>query len=92
VIEASFWAKENKETLVSADYVKRAIKEIRYRSSMIRDHILDTVNRGQILIDLEGKKCGQVNSLHIIETGNCEYEEVSRFFLYFRLIHPFESI
>jgi len=56
VIEASFWAKENKETLVSADYVKRAIKEIRYRSSMIRDHILDTVNRGQILIDLEGKK------------------------------------
>ncbi len=76
--EADVWAEMEEEDLVNARHVDRAIEEKIMRSDKYENKLLELVEEGQILLDLEGEKLGQVNGLSIIDMGEYAFGRPSR--------------
>ena len=76
--EASFYAEQEGEKYVTRKHVKKALEEKVYRSNLIQDKIEESIARGQLLIDTEGDKIGQVNGLAVISLGDFGFGKPSR--------------
>ncbi len=76
--EASYYAGLDNAPLISASHVSQAIDEHFYRSSLIHERIQEMILRDEIKIDVDGKKCGQVNGLSVIQMGDIEFGQPSR--------------
>jgi lon-related putative ATP-dependent protease len=76
--EASFYAKQEDASYVGAAHIARAIEERYYRSSRVQDQIREMIQRGTIMIDVEGEKMGQVNGLSVISLGDIAFGQPSR--------------
>lgn len=68
--ESNLFAKQSAKTVVSEQEVQQAINAQVRRASRIHEKIIDEIERGTLLIDLEGKYIGQVNGLSVFEFGN----------------------
>ncbi|HEX9879116.1 MAG TPA: Lon-insertion domain-containing protein, partial [Candidatus Binatia bacterium] len=69
VREACYWARTEGGALVSARHVERALKNRVFRANRIEQEIQELAVQGTILVDIEGKKVGQVNSLAVLDVG-----------------------
>ena len=78
VREASYWARNAGDTIVSAAHVQRAIEEKYYRSSLIEERIREMITDGTILVDVTGEAVGQVNGLAVIDLGDIRFGKPSR--------------
>ncbi|MFN5422637.1 MAG: Lon protease family protein [bacterium] len=78
VREADHYAKEELSSTINEVHVKKAIEQKTYRSNLIQEKINDMIKNKQILIDLSGKKVGQVNALSIIDMGDIMIGKPSR--------------
>ena len=76
--EASYWAKKNDSSCIQADHVIRAIEEKVHRSDLIKDKIVEMIQRGTIAIDTEGEAIGQINGLAIIGLGDFAFGRPGR--------------
>ena len=76
--EANYWAAQDGSDIVHAEHVSRALAEKVYRSNLVQEHIQEMIQRGQILIDTEGEKVGQVNGLSVINMGDFQFGQPSR--------------
>lgn len=73
IYEANSWAKLDKSPLVKGKHVMRAISEKRYRSSLIEDHVHDSINNETLMIDVHGYRIGQINGLAVYEMGDHQF-------------------
>lgn len=78
VYEASAWAEAEGAAVVRASHVNRAIKEQEYRSSRVEEKFLELLAEGQILVDVDGAKVGQINGLSIVELGDYTFAKPTR--------------
>lgn len=78
VREADHYAKEESSTTINEVHVKKAIEQKIYRSNLIQEKINDMIKNKKILIDLSGKKVGQVNAISIIDMGDVMIGKPSR--------------
>ncbi|SHM15158.1 lon-related putative ATP-dependent protease [Caldanaerovirga acetigignens] len=78
IYEAGAWAAMEGAEKVSAKHVEKAIEEKVYRSNMIEEKLLSMIERGEIIVDTEGKKVGQVNGLSVIDIGDHVFGQPSR--------------
>ena len=76
--EASYWAKKNDASCIQADHVIRAIEEKVHRSDLIRDKIVEMIQRGTIAIDTQGEAVGQLNGLAVIGLGDFAFGRPGR--------------
>ncbi len=76
--EASYYATAESAPFVSATHVRKAIDERFYRSALVQERIREMILRGEIKIDVDGKKCGQVNGLSVIQLGDIEFGQPNR--------------
>jgi lon-related putative ATP-dependent protease len=76
--EASYWADEAGNGVVTVTDVQRAIDEKIKRADRLRDRTQEHIQRGMILIDTEGERRGQVNGLSVIPLGNFAFGRPSR--------------
>ena len=76
--EASFYAEQEGQEFVTEKHVKKALEEKVYRSNLIQENLGDMIMRGQLLIDTEGEKVGQVNGLAVVSLGDFEFGNPSR--------------
>lgn len=76
--EASYYASSENAPFISMTHVRQAIDERFNRSSLIQERIKEMILRDEIKIDVEGKKCGQVNGLSVIQMGDVEFGQPSR--------------
>jgi lon-related putative ATP-dependent protease len=76
--EANHWAKENGDSVVTADDVQRAIDAQVYRADRLRERMQEAILRDTILIDTEGEQIGQVNGLSIIPLGGFMFGRPTR--------------
>jgi ATP-dependent Lon protease len=67
--EASFWAASGGAAAISGTHVLAAIAEQVRRSRRIEDLIREEIDRGDLLIDLDGARVGQVNGLTVYDLG-----------------------
>ena len=73
IYEANSWAKQSRASVVTGSHVLRAIKEKRYRASLVEDHMHDLINKETILIDVHGRQVGQINGLAVYELGDHQF-------------------
>ena len=78
VREAAFWARKEDSQLVSARHVEKALDSRVFRSNRIEEDIRELIANGTILVDIAGKKIGQVNGLSVIEIGAYAFGRPSR--------------
>ncbi len=78
VREASYWAREEENTIVSAGHVIRAEEEKYYRSNLIEVRLREFITRGILMVDVTGAKVGQVNGLAVVDLGDIRFGKPSR--------------
>ncbi|MEE9612613.1 MAG: Lon-insertion domain-containing protein, partial [Desulfatiglandales bacterium] len=76
--EADYWAGEEKQTVVQEKHVDKAIEARVYRSNMVEEHIQEMIDRGTLMIDVEGEVVGQVNGLAVYSLGDYMFGRPSR--------------
>ncbi|MFW6135195.1 MAG: Lon protease family protein [Chloroflexota bacterium] len=76
--EANHWAKENGNSVVTADDVQRAIDAQIYRADRLRERMQEAILRDTVLIDTEGEEVGQVNGLSVIPLGDFMFGRPTR--------------
>ncbi|MDH7496960.1 MAG: ATP-binding protein [Syntrophomonadaceae bacterium] len=78
IYEADLWASYEGAELVDRVHVRRAIKEKAYRSSMLEEKVLELINQGTLIIDVEGEAEGQINGLAVYAQGDYWFGKPSR--------------
>ncbi|MBI4279785.1 MAG: AAA family ATPase, partial [Armatimonadetes bacterium] len=76
--EASAWAAADGKKAVGAAHVQQALDEKIYRNNRIEERIREMIAKGQILVDVEGAKVGQVNGLSVLGVGDYSFGRPSR--------------
>ncbi len=78
VREAAFWTRKEDGQVVSAQHVERALRNRAFRLNRIEEDLREMIANGTILVDIDGKKVGQVNGLSAMEVGGYAFGRPSR--------------
>jgi predicted ATP-dependent protease len=78
LVEADYWACEEKSATVRAKHVEKAIEQKVYRSNLLEDRIQEFITNGTIKVDVGGETVGQVNGLSVYELGDYSFGRPSR--------------
>jgi lon-related putative ATP-dependent protease len=78
VEEAEHWARMDGSKLVSGEHVTRAINERYFRHNLPEQRIRELIERGTIMIDIDGEVAGQVNGLSVYSLGDISFGRPSR--------------
>ncbi len=78
IAEASYYAEQDHAEFIMDRHVKKALDERIYRSNLIQEKIQEYITKGVFLIDIEGKKAGQVNGLAVIGLGDIAFGRPDR--------------
>jgi lon-related putative ATP-dependent protease len=78
IVEADYWAGKDGAELVTGEHVDRAIDEKVYRLNMVEERIRELIERGTIMIDIEGEVAGQVNGLAVLDFGDLRFGRPAR--------------
>jgi lon-related putative ATP-dependent protease len=76
--EASYYATQEGSDFVIEDHVKKAVAERFYRSNLLQERIGEMIERGSLMIDMEGEQAGQVNGLSVIDLGDIAFGRPNR--------------
>jgi len=71
--EAHYAAKAVDEHVVRAEHVRKALSSKMERHNLIETRIREMIEDGTLLVDLEGKRVGQVNGLSVLEIGGYSF-------------------
>ena len=76
--EADHWATAAGKKTVTVQQVEKAIEEQIQRSDLIREKSLKEIERGTVLIDVDGGAVGQINGLSVIGLGSFSFGKPTR--------------
>ena len=76
--EADYWAGQDAQGVVREEHVDKAIEAKIYRSNMVEEHIQEMIDRGTLMIDVDGEVVGQVNGLAVYSLGDYMFGKPSR--------------
>jgi len=78
VEEAQYWSQKDGASLVSGQHVEKAVEEKLFRHNLPDERIRDMIERGTIMIDVDGAVVGQVNGLSVYSLGDITFGKPSR--------------
>ena len=78
VEEAEHWARLEGASLVLSEHVEKAIEERLFRHNLPDVRIRELIERGTIMIDVDGESVGQVNGLSVYNLGDISFGKPSR--------------
>jgi lon-related putative ATP-dependent protease len=76
--ESDYWATQDGKDIVSAKHVDKAREARIDRVSMVEEHLQEMIDRGTLMIDVEGEVVGQVNGLAVYSMGDYMFGKPSR--------------
>ncbi|KAB3533546.1 Lon protease family protein [Alkaliphilus serpentinus] len=76
--EADAWAEMADDPIVSLKHIEKAIEEKIHRNSKYEEKLNDMIAEGDLLIDVDGSKIGQINGLAVMGTGEHSFGKPSR--------------
>lgn len=76
--EAVTWAKLDGASLVTGEYIKKAIHEKEQRLCMYEEKLGELLDDDVIMIDTEGEAIGQINGLAVLDMGSYCFGNPSR--------------
>ncbi len=78
VRESAYWARREGVSRVTAAHVGKAIEASVFRSDRLRALIQETIRRGVLVIETQGRAVGQVNGLSVIQLDHFRFGRPSR--------------
>ncbi|MGE5675878.1 MAG: AAA family ATPase [Mycobacterium leprae] len=78
ICEAAAWAEQEGASQVEANHVRRAVYERAMRSALPELSLQELIQRGMILVDVDGAVVGQVNGLTVMTVGDHSFGSPSR--------------
>jgi len=78
LVESNQWAGHSGHQEIELEDVERAIEEKIYRSNLYEERIKEMIARGDILVDVDGEKPGQINGLSVLFLGNYMFGRPNR--------------
>jgi len=76
--EADYFARNQNVEFVEAFHVEQALRNRVYRSDRIAEKIREFIEEGTLLVDVQGRKIGQVNGLAVIDLGDYAFGRPTR--------------
>ncbi|MEW6669124.1 MAG: ATP-binding protein [Thermodesulfobacteriota bacterium] len=76
--EADYFAGLENAPVVQEMHVDKAVEAKVYRSNLIEEHIQEMIDRGTLMIDVDGEVVGQVNGLAVYSLGDYMFGKPSR--------------
>jgi ATP-dependent Lon protease len=76
--EAAYWARKNKARLVKAEHVDRALQERENRVNLMEERVQRSIDEGVLLLDVRGRKLGQVNGITVYDVGDHAFGRPAR--------------
>ena len=71
--EATYAAKAANESVVRAAHVREALASKIERHNLVETRIREMIEEGTLLVDVSGKRMGQVNGLSVLEIGGYSF-------------------
>lgn len=78
VIQADYLAQEQSSKVVKRVHVEGALLEMHQRLNLYEDHILEVVERGEIILSTSGGAIGQINGLTVYDLGDHAFGKICR--------------
>jgi len=78
LMEAGYWAGEERSGVVTGDHVQRAIDQRSARAGRLREASLEQIERGTVMVSTRGETVAQVNGLSVIQLGDFRFGRPSR--------------
>jgi len=78
IYEANAWASQEGSKVVDAAHVEKAIQEKAARAALPELHLQEMIQRGMIMVDVDGAVVGQVNALTVMNVGDHSFGSPSR--------------
>jgi predicted ATP-dependent protease len=76
--EAAYWAAQARASEVDDAHVQQALDQRVFRLNRIEEKIRELIHDGVLLVDVDGRKVGQVNGLAVLNIGGYEFGRPSR--------------
>jgi len=76
--EAAFWCRKAGGQEVDATHVHQAIEQRIFRLNRVEEKLRAFIRDGSLLVDVDGRKIGQVNGLAVVNPGGYEFGRPSR--------------
>jgi len=76
--ESAFFARAERASAVSGAHVERALGERILRLNFIEEEIRRLIRNGTLVVQIEGKRVGQINGLAVLDVGGYAFGRPSR--------------
>ncbi len=76
--EASYWARQDQQEIVSAEHVQKAVTEYEFRHNLVEEKIQEMIERDIYRIQVDGEAIGQINGLAVLNVGNYSFGRPNR--------------
>lgn len=76
--EADYWARMSKSNQIGKNHIEQAIEAQTYRCDRVKKDMLEQIEEGTILIDVEGKRVGQINGLVVYNFSRYSFGKPAR--------------
>jgi lon-related putative ATP-dependent protease len=76
--EADYWAGVDGSPVIMGEHVEKALEAKVYRSDLVEQKIQEMIDRGTLMIDVDGEKVGQVNGLAVYDMGDYAFGKPNR--------------
>ena len=76
--EADYWARKSNAKQIGKNHIIQAIAEQMYRSDRINKAMLEQIDKGTILMDVEGERVGQINGLVVYNFSRNSFGKPAR--------------
>lgn len=76
--ESAYWCRKDDAEVVSAAHVRRAVDDAIWRSNRIEDRLLEMIEQGTLMVDVEGEQIGQVNGIAVLPLGDYAFGKPTR--------------
>ena len=78
VKESAYIAIQNNAEKIDASHVSEAIRLRKFQNNRIEEELSYLTEKGVLLINIEGKKVGQINALSVLNAGGYEFGRPTR--------------
>jgi lon-related putative ATP-dependent protease len=76
--EANFWADREGAETINGAHVEKALDQKEYRSRRLEDRLFEFIERGDLVLEVDGARAGQVNGLAVLDLGDYAFGRPSR--------------
>lgn len=76
--EADYWARKSHSNQIGKNHIEQAIEAQIYRSDRIKQMMLEQIDEGTILMDVEGERVGQINGLVVYNFSRNSFGKPAR--------------